>query len=111
MLPDCLLPYKHYEEDVIEGVLDEVITPDDQDSDGFPSEITMRRWHHWMAMNESNVNGHLKSVAFRELDFSEELLRSGALLLKSIRSSISCGWLQLVIRLIYNSGGKLPAFY
>lgn len=111
MLPDFLLPHKHYGEEVIEGVLDEVITPDDQDSNGYPSEITMRRWHHWMALNVSNINGHLKAVAFRELDFSVELLKSGISLLDQLRSSISSCWLRLVIRFVYNSGGKLPAFY
>ena len=32
-LPDCLVPYKHYEAEVIAGVLDEVILPDDLDSE------------------------------------------------------------------------------
>ena len=36
-LPDCLVPYKHYEAEVIAGVLDEVILPDDLDSEDYPS--------------------------------------------------------------------------
>ena len=43
-LPDCLVPYKHYEAEVIAGVLDEVIRPDDLDSEDYPSFNTMLRW-------------------------------------------------------------------
>ena len=32
-LPDCLVPYKHYEAEVIAGVLDKVVLPDDLDSE------------------------------------------------------------------------------
>lgn len=34
-LPDCLVPYKHYEAEVIAGVLDEVIRPSTPCSAGF----------------------------------------------------------------------------
>ena len=43
-LPDCLVPYKHYEAEVISGVLDEVIRPEDLESEDYPSFSTMRRW-------------------------------------------------------------------
>lgn len=36
-LPDCLVPYKHYEAEVISGVLDEVIRPEDLESEDYPS--------------------------------------------------------------------------
>ena len=42
-LPDCLVPYKHYEAEVIAGVLDEVILPEDLDSEDYPSFNTMLR--------------------------------------------------------------------
>ena len=32
-LPDCLVPYKHYASEVISGVLDGVVTPEDDDSE------------------------------------------------------------------------------
>lgn len=47
MLPDCLVPYKHYNEETISGVLDDIVNPDDEDSEIYPSEKTMLRWHHW----------------------------------------------------------------
>ena len=42
-LPDCLVPYKHYEAEVISGVLDEVVRPENLDSEDYPSFSTMRR--------------------------------------------------------------------
>ena len=43
-LPDYLLPFKHYESDIIEGVIDGVITPYVLGYEDFPSETTMKRW-------------------------------------------------------------------
>lgn len=43
-LPDCLYPYKHYQVEVIENVLDEVSTPADLTSENYPCEGTMTRW-------------------------------------------------------------------
>ena len=109
MLPDFLAPFKHYPELVISDVLDGEIDP--ADADDRPSAQSARRWGHWLRMNERNIDGHLKSAAHRELDFSEELLRSGVPLLRKLRSSIPDGWLRAILRIIYNSGGFLEPFY
>lgn len=111
MLPDMLLPHKHYPEETISGVLDAVIGPDDADSENCPSEKTMSRWKHWFMFNQLNIDGHMKSIGCRILGFSEELLRSSVSLLCHIRSSIPDAWLGIIIRCIYNSGSKLQAFY
>ncbi len=42
-LPDCLVPYKHYASEVICGVLDDVISPDDAVAEDYPCEATMLR--------------------------------------------------------------------
>lgn len=39
-----ILPYKHYEAEMIFGVLQGLITPDVIGFEDFPSEITMERW-------------------------------------------------------------------
>ena len=44
MLPDMLVPYKHYREETVSGVLDGIVSPDDEDSENYPSEQTMVRW-------------------------------------------------------------------
>ena len=43
-LPDCLLPYKHYEAEIIKGVISGIITSDDLDYEDYPCEMTMKRW-------------------------------------------------------------------
>lgn len=44
ILPENLSPFKHYENDVIEGVREGLITPDTLGYENFPSEMTMERW-------------------------------------------------------------------
>lgn len=104
-----MAPFKHYEEPVISDVLDGEILP--SESDNRPSEQTAKRWSHWLMMNELNINGILKSVAHRELDFSMELLKSGISLLNKLRSSIKGGWLHTILRIVYNSGNRLQPYY
>lgn len=77
MLPDFMVQFKHYSAEVISGVLDGFVTPEDADSEDRPSADTMKRWHHWLMANEQYIDGTLKSVGFRDLGFGEELLRSG----------------------------------
>ena len=101
MLPDILTPFKHYNEETISGVLDGIVT----------SEDTMIRWHHWFIINEFNIEGHMKSIGYRLLGFSEELLETGISLLSHMRSSMPASWLKTVMRYIYNSGNALEAFY
>lgn len=111
MLADFMVPFKHYSEEVISGVLDGVVLPSDEDSADYPSEQTMIRWHHWLMKNKLNIDGQLKSIAYRELDFSQELLKSSDSLLSYIKSFIPDGWLRTIIRFLYNSGNSLLFFY
>lgn len=111
MLPDMLTPFKHYNEETISGVLDGIVTPEDEDSETCPSEDTMIRWHHWFIINEFNIEGHMKSIGYRLLGFSKELLETGISLLSHMRSSMPAAWLKIVMRYIYNSGNALEAFY
>ena len=110
MLPDMLVPYKHYREETVSGVLDGIVSPDDEDSENYPSEQTMVRWHHWFMANRLNIEGQMKSIGYRLLGFNEELLKSGISLLLHMRSSIPDAWLKTVLRYIYNSGNTLQPF-
>ena len=110
MLPDILTPFKHYNEETISGVLDGIVTPEDEDSETCPSEDTMIRWHHWFIINEFNIEGHMKSIGYRLLGFSEELLETGI----SLLGQLALGLIQAIptfMRYIYNSGNALEAFY
>ena len=105
-LPDFLVPYKHYTAEIISGVLDGQVTPDDEDSMDYPCEMSMQRWHHWLMKNTLRIDGYLRSVGHRLPGFSEELLMSGMPLLETLRSSLY-NWLETILRFIYDSGGFL----
>ena len=107
MLPDFLVPFKHYQESVIADAIDERIVPDE--SDDRPSVQTAIRWKWWLIMNAANIDGLLKSIGHRELGFSADLLGSGLSLLDELRKRIPAGWLKEILRYIYNSGARLPA--
>ena len=107
-LPDCLVPHKHYEAVVISGVIDSVVTSEDQDSEDSPSLQTMLRWLQWFRMNLANIEGFLRSAGERILGLGEAFLFSSASLLGAIRKTQQ-NWLERILRIIYNSGGYLPA--
>ncbi|MBQ6388523.1 MAG: hypothetical protein IJH90_02690 [Mogibacterium sp.] len=108
MLPDFLVPFKHYQETVVVDAVDDRIMPDS--SDDRPSAQTVLRWKRWLFMNANDIDGHLKSIGYRELNFTEELLRSDISLLSELRKRIPEGWLKEILRFIYNSGARLLAF-
>ncbi len=104
-LPDILVPHKHYEAEVIENVVDGVSTPDDPDTSCYPCERTMIRWKQWILANKAQINGHLRSVAFRLLGFPLEFLHSGKSLLDELQSR-GAGWLSAVTHFFLNSNGR-----
>ena len=60
-LPDCLVPYKHYEAEAISGVIDGVVTSDDLDSEDYPCVYTMLLWIRWFT---ENLKRHLYKAGF-----------------------------------------------
>ena len=94
---------------MIEDVIDDVVRPDDElnDSD-YPCEKTMERWKAWFERNRKNIDGQLKSVGYRILGFSEQLLISGVSLSDELRKN-GAGWLGIIVRFLYNSGGFLQS--
>ena len=109
MLPDFLVPFKHYLEDVISDAINDRLNLELIDE--APSPATIRRWKRWILINQTDIDGQLKSVGHRELDYSEELLKSGVSLLKKLMCSIPCGWLRTILCMIFNSGGRLIPVY
>lgn len=102
-LPDCLVPYKHYEAEVIAGVLDGVVLPEDLDTEDYPSFSTMLRLLQWFRENLQRIEGYLRTAGYQILNLGDELLFTPDLLLNKIRNSYQ-NWLELILRLIYNSG-------
>lgn len=109
-LPDVLLPYKHYEAEVISGVIDGIVTPDDLDSADYPSVSTMLYWLRWFRSNLANIEGYLRNAGYSILRLGKDFLFSDQSLLEAVRKRYF-NWLERAIRIIYNSGGFLPAFY
>lgn len=93
---------------MIAGVLDEVIRPDDLDYEDYPSFNTMLRWLQWFHENLQRIEGYLRTVGYPILNLGEELLFTSDLLLNKIRNRYQ-NWLELILRLIYNSGGFLTS--
>ena len=93
---------------MVAGVLDEVILPADLDSEDYPSFNTMLRWLQWFRENLQRIEGYLRTVGYQILDLGEELLFTSDLLLNKIRNRYQ-NWLELILRLIYNSGGFLTS--
>lgn len=105
-LPDCLVPYKHYEAEVIAGVLDKIVCPTDLDSEDYPSFSTMLRWMRWFTGNLERIEEYLQRIAYRHLVCENKFFFSKVSLLNEIREKQQ-NWMEYMLCLIYNSGGFL----
>lgn len=70
-LPDCVSPHKHYATEVISGVLDGIVSSEDEDSEDYPCQETMRRWTRWFLDNQNDMNGHLRRAGSAILELGE----------------------------------------
>ncbi len=104
-LPDCLVPRKHYDTEVISGVIEGTVTQDDLDSEDHPCARTMRRWIKWYLENQTNIEGLLRH-AFRKAGKVIAVSPEGSLF-SFIREQTHL-WLETIIRIIYNSGEVIP---
>lgn len=67
---------------------------------------TMRRWIWWLQINLSNIEGYLRSTGYSIFRLGGGVLFSKGSLLDAIRKKFQ-NWLEIILRLIYNSGGFL----
>ena len=89
-------------------MIEETITEDDVVEMDYPSLMTIRVWMEWFQRNTSNIEGLIRSAVYRFFEFKYEFLKSKESLLEELRKRICPGWLGLIHRLIYNSGGFIP---
>ena len=102
-LPSILIPYKHYAAEVICGVLDRVITPDDPDSEDQPVAQTMLRWISWFTQLIQRIEEILQRTLLRpELPHSSRLFS-----LCRIFRKIYPDWLERIVRIVCNNGENL----
>lgn len=104
LLPDMCIPYKQYESGIIEDVIDGTLDEDALCEEESPCESTLKRWRKWAESFLKNVEGHIRSAAYRILELSDEFLSSGRPLLKELKERIGYGWLSAAIRIYINTG-------
>ena len=109
-LPDILAPFKHYHIDIIMGMLDGSISTDNLSYEDYPCEKTVERWKAWLKQNKTDIDGYMKSVGYRLLEYGEGLLYSTVSLLDAMMSSMD-HWLAVLLRTIYTSGGWLQPLH
>lgn len=76
LLPDISLPYKHYDAGVIEDVIDGTIDEEALSEEYNPSESTLQRWRKWAERLMKDLEGHMRSAAYRILEMTEEFLNT-----------------------------------
>ena len=108
--PPWLCAYKHYEVEVIEGVVDGILTDETLDNMDHPCEQTRKRWKQWIEHNRATIEGQLRSIGYRTLDLGPAFLLASESILDGLRKELrarSLSWLAFVNRIIYNSGSSL----
>ena len=106
-LPDFLTPYKHYKTEVIENVVDDVSTPEDESTEDYPCERTMERWKAWIKGSREQIDGRIKAIS-TSLEGLKDMLTLKESPLAFLRKD-GTGWLRTVNRILYNLGEKIPA--
>lgn len=102
ILPDKLVPYKHYSSSLIAGILDGDIMPEDTMNEDYPCDETMRRWNLWFMVNSPRIEGYCQQA----VGFLKDPGLAGAAVLAAIREACD-RWLPAVLRMVYHSGGFL----
>lgn len=104
LLPDISLPYKHYDAGVIEDVIDGTIDEEALSEEYNPSESTLQRWRKWAERLMRDLEGHMRSAAYRILEMTEEFLNTRVSLLEGLRERLNYGWLSAAMRIYINTG-------
>lgn len=108
LLPDDQVPFKHYEAEVIEKVVDEDYEFDEKEVEALdegPCDITRERWIAWARELFQNAEGALRSAAYRILDLSDRFLGSTESLLKGVKHWRPAGWLVRTVDIVLDIGG------
>lgn len=101
VLPKKAVPFKHFEAEVIENVVDGLISPGDEEIENHPCESTAVRWKRWIAGNKAQIDGALAAVHNRYRIFKHTQLDMTVSLLEQLRE-IEDDWLQIVDLILWN---------
>lgn len=105
-LPDFLLPYKHYDAEIICDVIDGKITEDNLEYEDYPCAATMRRWREWYKGTRAAIEGNLQRVFSQHPEIFRETETKDRSLLETVKQNVN-QWLSAIMRTIYNSGGRI----
>ena len=101
IIPDIILPNKHYEANVIEDAVDEAVSPGDPEMFDYPCDDTVRNWKDWIAENKTQIDGALRLIGSQHPGVGLPLLDTRVSLLDHLRKNL-IGWLSEVTRLLWN---------
>lgn len=104
-LTDEMIKFKQYAAEIIEDVIDGVISEEDGLKN--PCDGSMKHWRWWFQYNREQIEGHLQSARYRLHGFGDGSAKYMGSLLEEIRINISPGWLGKVCRIVNNIGGSL----
>ena len=100
-LPDIIQPYKHYNSDTIQSILDDCADASDCAAD----DSTVRRWKAEFAEAEPDINQRLASV-YAQMSDGEVPITPTVHILDRIKI-VAKRWLAFVMKLLINSGHKI----
>lgn len=106
ILPDDQVPFKHYESELIEKVIDDVLTDDEVlESEDYPCDETKAGWREWGIYLMNNAEGQIRYAVHSILDYGDEFLYMKDSLLERIKGRIIRGWLSVTLKIMVNTGG------
>ena len=100
-LPDTIQPYKHYDSDTIQSILDDCAEALACAAD----DSTVRRWKNEFTEAEPDINQRLASV-YAHLSNGEVPIAATVHILDRIKAKAK-RWLAFVMKLLINSGHKI----
>jgi len=106
LIPDDQVPYKHYEEALIEKVIKDELTEEEMlKAEDYPCDETKKRWKVWAEQLKRNAEAHMRLLLIKLLNLTDLLYLEDVSLLSGIQERIPRGWLAAIIRVMVNFGG------
>ena len=106
LLPDDQVPFKHYESELIEKVIDDNLSEEETlEIEDYPCDETKNAWREWGKLMMDNAEGQIRSAVYQIMDYTDEFLCMKDSLLERIKGRIRRDWLSVTLKLMVNTGG------
>lgn len=110
ILPEFVVPYKHYKSELIEDVVDEFISEADTVIEDYPCESTLKRWKEWIELNKNLIESTIRTTGYKIFKLGTSFLKTKENVFDIIRNKYR-DWLKYIIIMIYNQGLSLIPIY